>query len=102
LSASERLRSELASALGRGWLDASELVFSWRRGRLEARDPLAEEWEPPSVFEREERDRWRTVSGDEESEQLRLEGDVGGGRVVRMFWATYLLTREPTTFGGAS
>jgi YD repeat-containing protein len=91
---------EIASALGRWWLEGAELVFSWRRGRLEARDPLDEEWEPASVFEREERDRWRTVSGDEHGEQLRLERDADG-RIVRMFWATYLLTREPTTFGGA-
>jgi CubicO group peptidase (beta-lactamase class C family) len=90
---------EIATALGRWWLEGSELVFHWRNGRLEAAEGDAEEWEPPAVFARERDDLWRTVSGPEHGEQLRLERD-GDGRVVKMYWATYLLTREPTPFGG--
>jgi CubicO group peptidase (beta-lactamase class C family) len=91
--------AELASALGRWWLEGDELVFSWRRGRLEARDALGESWEPPSVFEQEHGDLWRTVSGPEHGEQLRLERDADG-QIARMYWAGYLLTRAPRPFGG--
>jgi hypothetical protein len=41
---------------------------------------------------------WRTAAGPERGERLRLERD-GDGAVRCMFWATYLLTREPTVFG---
>jgi CubicO group peptidase (beta-lactamase class C family) len=91
--------AEIASALGRWWIEGSELVFRWRKGRLEARDAEAEDWRPPAVFTQENGDLWRTVSGPEHGEQLRLERD-DEGNVARMFWATYLLTREPTVFGG--
>jgi CubicO group peptidase (beta-lactamase class C family) len=90
---------EIASALGRWWLEGTELVFAWRGGKLEARESGAEDWEPPAVFRAESADLWRTVSGPEHGEQLRLERD-DAGRIVRMFWATYLLTREATPFGG--
>jgi CubicO group peptidase (beta-lactamase class C family) len=90
---------EIASALGRWWIEGAELVFRWRKGRLEAREEGAEDWEPPAVFEPDSRDLWRTVSGPEHGEQLRLERDAEGN-VVRMYWATYLVTREPTVFGG--
>ncbi|MFN2628502.1 MAG: serine hydrolase domain-containing protein [Gaiellaceae bacterium] len=90
--------AEIASALGRWWLEGSELVVHWRKGRLEATFSHAEEWEPPSIFERETHDLWRTVSGGERGEQLRIERDPAG-QIVRMFWATYLLTRDAATFG---
>ena len=91
---------EIASALGRWWIEGTELVFRWRKGRLEAREEGAEDWEPPAVFEPKSGDLWRTISGPEHGEPLRLERD-GDGNVARMFWATYLLTREPTVFGGS-
>jgi Beta-lactamase len=90
--------AELATALGRWWLEGSEFVFSWRDGTLEARSALDEDWTPPAVFEREDGDHWRTVSGPEHGERLRLERDEQGN-VARMYWATYVLTREPTPFG---
>jgi CubicO group peptidase (beta-lactamase class C family) len=90
---------EIESALGRWWLEGSELVFRWTNGRLEAREAGDEDWRPSAVFAQEEGDRWRTISGPEHGEQLRLERDADG-RIVRMLWATYLLTREPTVFGG--
>jgi len=90
--------AEIASALGRWWLEGHEIVFHWRKGRLEARYEGSEDWEPPAVFERAEDDRWRTISGPEHGELLRLERGGDGG-IGRMYWATYLLTREPTPFG---
>jgi CubicO group peptidase (beta-lactamase class C family) len=93
--------AEIDSALGRWWLEGSEVVFSWRKGRLEARYPEQEEWQRSAVFEPLGDDRWRTASGWERGEQLRLErGD--DGTVQRMFWATYLLTRDPAVFGSHS
>jgi CubicO group peptidase (beta-lactamase class C family) len=91
---------ELETVLGRWWTEGSEVVFSWKRGRLEARMPDAPKWAAPAVFEREDDDRYRTVSGPERGEWLRLVRDPDG-RVVRMYWATYPLTREPRTFGRA-
>jgi CubicO group peptidase (beta-lactamase class C family) len=89
---------EIASALGRWWLEGTEMVFRWTKARLETRDADAEDWEPASVFRKEADDLWRTVSGPEHGEQLRIERGADG-RVVRMYWATYLLTRDATPFG---
>jgi CubicO group peptidase (beta-lactamase class C family) len=81
--------------LGLWFLEGSEAVFRWRGGKLEVRFPDVPEWRPPSVFVRESDDRWRTESGAEQGEALRIERD-GDGSVVRMIWAGYPVTREPT------
>jgi hypothetical protein len=89
---------EIASMLGRWWSEGSETVFSWRRGKLEAR--LAT-WAPerePSVFEPEGEDRYRVVSGRERGETLRVVRDESG-EVVRLYWATYPFARTPEVFG---
>jgi hypothetical protein len=75
-------------------MEASQLVFRWREERLEARSPEDLEWEPSSVFERETEDHWRTVSGPEQGEALRIER-APDGSVTRMVWAGYPVTREP-------
>ena len=80
--------------LGPWFLEGDEIVFRWRRGKLEARLSDLPDWRPPSVFVREGDDRWRTESGMEQGEALRLERD-DAGRVVRMIWAGYPVTREP-------
>jgi CubicO group peptidase (beta-lactamase class C family) len=91
---------EFASALGRWWSEGSELVFVWREGKLQARESTpAREW-PPAVFEPEGEDVFRTVSGRERGELLRLVRDEHG-TVIRMYWATYPLTRTPEVFGSA-
>jgi CubicO group peptidase (beta-lactamase class C family) len=89
-----------ADLLGIWWSEASEFVFSWTEGRLRARlrAPSAAA-RPPAVFVREGEDRWRTESGREAGEELRVVRD-GAGAVVRMHWATYAFTREPIVFGG--
>ena len=89
---------EIAPMLGRWWSEGSETIFSWRRGKLEAR--LAA-WAPerePSVFEREGDDRFRVVSGRERGETLRVVRDESG-EVTRLYWATYPFTRTPEVFG---
>ena len=39
--------------LGLWFIEASQVVISWRDGKLEARSPEVADWEPPSVFEQE-------------------------------------------------
>jgi len=84
--------------LGRWWSEGDETIFSWRRGKLEARLAGAAPEREPSVFEPEGEDRFRTVSGRERGEVLRVVRDEGG-EVVRLYWATYPFTRTPEIFG---
>ncbi len=91
---------EVLPLLGRWWSEGDETIFSWRSGKLEAR--LAEapvEW-PPSVFEPEGEDCFRTVSGRERGEVLRVVRDEQG-EVTRLYWATYPFTRTPEIFGAS-
>jgi len=87
---------ELAGVLGRWWSEGEEFVFRFHRGRLEAQLPRSVF--PPAVFERVEADAYRTVSGRERGELLRLVRDETGA-VVKMYWATYPFTRQPQIFG---
>jgi hypothetical protein len=50
------------------------------------------------VFEPIDDTTFRTVSGRERGELLRVTRDEQG-RVVKLSWATYLVTREPLGFG---
>jgi hypothetical protein len=98
--AGEAAPEQLRSALGRWWSEGAEFIFSWHDGKLEARLETAPRERPPSVFEPLGDDVFRTVSGREQGELLRL---VRGsdGTVVRMYWATYPFTRMPEVFGRA-
>jgi CubicO group peptidase (beta-lactamase class C family) len=87
-----------AQLLGRWWSEGSEFVFGWHGGHLEARVVGAPATRPPAVFAPEGDDRWRTVSGRETGELLRVVRD-GSGAVVRMHWATYGFTRDARVFG---
>jgi CubicO group peptidase (beta-lactamase class C family) len=93
--------AEIAPVLGRWWSEGHEFVFSWRRGRLEARVATAPPERAPSVFEPDGDDRFRTISGDERGELLRVVRDEGGD-VVKLYWATYPFTRAPEVFGTRS
>ena len=84
----------VAPLLGIWFMEASQLVFRWREGRFEARYVGQLDWEPSAVFERETDDRWRTISGPEHGEALRIERGEDGS-VTRMIWAGYPVTREP-------
>jgi CubicO group peptidase (beta-lactamase class C family) len=80
--------------LGTWFIEATQVDLRWRDGKLEARSPSDAAWEPPAIFERESDDRWRTVSGPERGEALRIERGPDGS-VTRMIWAGYPVTREP-------
>ena len=85
---------DVAPMLGIWFMEAARLIVRWREGKLEARFDGTLDWEPSSVFERETDDRWRTASGPEQGEALRIERGASGS-IARMVWAGYPLTREP-------
>jgi CubicO group peptidase (beta-lactamase class C family) len=89
---------DIAGVLGRWWTEGSEFVFSWRGGKLEARSAAATAKAPPATFEQLGPDLFRTASGRERGEPLRVVRD-GSGEVVKLYWATYPCTRTPELFG---
>jgi CubicO group peptidase (beta-lactamase class C family) len=95
----ESVPPELEPLLGQWFSEGVEFVFSVRQGRLEAQVRRAPKGTPSSVFEPDGPDAFRTVSGRERGERLRVRRD-GEGRVVAMNWATYIFTRRPYAFGG--
>lgn len=92
--AGEPVPAEVEPILGRWWTEGEELVFSWR-GRLEAR-LVGAETRDLSVFA-PEGDGYRCVEGRERGEPLRVVRDASGS-VEKMYFATYPLRREPSTF----
>ena len=85
---------DVVAVLGIWFMEATRAVFRWREGKLEARFDGIPDWQPSSIFEREADDRWRTVSGPEHGEALRIVR-AADGSVERMVWAGYPVTREP-------
>jgi CubicO group peptidase (beta-lactamase class C family) len=85
---------DVVPLLGIWFMEASQLVFRWRDGKLEAQFADALDWQPPAVFEKETDDRWRTVSGPEHGEALKIVLDADG-TIGRLIWAGYPVTREP-------
>ncbi|MGH3423118.1 MAG: serine hydrolase domain-containing protein [Nocardioidaceae bacterium] len=90
--------AELAGLLGQWFSEGRAFTFSVRRGRLEARVDQDPDHRPPSVFARLDDDLYRTESGRETGELLRVTRDAAG-TVTRLNWATYLFSREPYAFG---
>jgi len=90
--------AELAGIIGRWYSEGSSFAFSVRQGHLEAKAAAAPEHKPASVFEQVDKDLYRTVAGRETGELLRITRDSQGD-VVKMNWATYLVTRKPLAFG---
>jgi len=89
---------ELTGVIGRWYSEGRGFVFSVREGRLEARQDGAPASRAPSVFAAEDADRYRTESGRERGELLRVTRDAAGA-VDRLHWATYVFTRAPLGFG---
>ena len=87
--------------LGRWWTEGSEIVLSWREGRLRAELIDAPPYLRVSWLAPESDDRWRVVEGRELGEALRVVRDDSGAP-VKLYLATYPLTRAPTAFGEAS
>ena len=93
----EQVPEQLAGLLGPWWSEGTEFVFSWRGGRLEARSAEAGPENDPAVFEPDGDDAYRTVSGRERGEALRIVR-AEDGSVTKLYWATYPFTRDPRPF----
>ncbi|QIX27538.1 beta-lactamase family protein [Nocardioides sp. JQ2195] len=89
---------EYVGIIGRWYSEGAPFDFVVRAGRLEAHSPTAPAHKGPSVFVKEGDDLYRTESGREAGELLRVTRD-STGRVTKMNWATYVVTREPLAFG---
>jgi CubicO group peptidase (beta-lactamase class C family) len=88
----------LVPLLGRWWSEGSGFNFQVRAGHLEARLDGAPTARPPAVFEPCGTDLFRTVSGREQGELLRIDR-APDGAVAGLHWAGYPFTREPKPFG---
>ena len=88
----------LRPLLGRWWSEGHEFVFFHRDGKLRARLEPPVPGSEPAVFEPAGDDRFRTVSGRENGEWLRVVRNEGGA-VTKLYWATYAFTRDPQVFG---
>jgi hypothetical protein len=89
---------DLAGVLGTWFSEGSPFVFSVRNGTLQATAQGAPDWKPPAVFEKVSTDIYRTISGRETGELLRITRDPEGTPTT-LHWATYLCTRSPLAFG---
>jgi CubicO group peptidase (beta-lactamase class C family) len=89
---------EVAELLGIWWTEGIPFVFWWEDGRLRARPTESEKPRAVSVFEVDGADRFRVAEGRERGELLRVVRDSAGG-IVKLYWATYPVTRQPSTFG---
>jgi CubicO group peptidase (beta-lactamase class C family) len=89
---------EVEELLGVWWTEGTPFVFWWEDGRLRARPAESDRPRAVSVFEPAGRDGFRVSEGRERGELLRVVRDTDG-TVARLYWATYPVTRTPTTFG---
>jgi CubicO group peptidase (beta-lactamase class C family) len=94
----EAAPEELAGVLGRWWSEGHEVVFSYRGGKLESYFVDARLDLGRSVYEREGPDLYRVARGYERGELLRIVRDENG-EPVKLYFATYPVTRTPKTFG---
>jgi CubicO group peptidase (beta-lactamase class C family) len=88
---------EVAELLGVWWTEGTPFVFWWEHGRLRARPAESEKRRAVSVFEPAGRDLFRVAEGREHGELLRVVRDDEGA-VAKLYWATYPVTRAPSTF----
>jgi CubicO group peptidase (beta-lactamase class C family) len=89
---------DLTGVLGTWFSEGSPFIFSVREGALQAVPQGAPDWKPPAVFEKLSEDVYRTTSGREVGELLRITRDATGTPTT-LHWATYLCTRQPLAFG---
>ncbi|NNG38010.1 beta-lactamase family protein [Flexivirga sp. ID2601S] len=89
---------ELKPLVGQWFSEGTEFTFAIADGKLTARLAQVSTIQPPSVFEREGDDTYRTVSGRERGERLVIRRREDGS-IRQLNWATYRFTREPLSFG---
>ncbi|MGN6325370.1 serine hydrolase domain-containing protein [Pseudolysinimonas sp.] len=91
----------LEPLVGLWFSEGAPFTFRIRSGRLEAVVGGPESSSPPSVFEPDGTDAFRTVAGRERGERLTVRRRPDGS-VQALNWATYRFTREPLGFGETS
>lgn len=89
--------AEVVELLGLWWTEGTPFVFWWEGGKLRARPEESDKPRHVSVFEREGPDRFRVAEGRERGELLLVVRD-GGRAIEKLYWATYPVTRAPSTF----
>jgi hypothetical protein len=90
--------ADVEPMLGRWWTEGEEVVLTWRAGRLRLELVEGPAGLNVSWLVRDGEDSWRIVEGRELGEALRVARD-GDGAPVKLYVATYPLTRAPTVFG---
>ena len=95
--AGEAAPAEIEPLLGPWWTEGHQIVLSWRKGRLEAKLLGGVPGRDTSYLEPDGDDRFRSVEGRERGELLRVVRDAEG-EVEKLYFATYPLRREPSTF----
>ena len=80
------------------WTEGEEIVLALRRGRFRAELIGGPAGRNVSWLEPDGVDRWRVVDGRERGELLWAVRD-DAGVVTKLYFATYPLTRAPSTFG---
>jgi hypothetical protein len=95
--AGEPAPAAIEPLLGPWWTEGHQMVLSWRKGRLEAKLVGGVPGRDTSFLEPDGEDRFRSVEGRERGELLRVVRDTEGG-VEKLYFATYPLRREPSTF----
>ena len=89
---------ELDGILGQWWIEGEAMALSFRDDRFRAEMVGARSDRTVSWFEADGVDRWRVVEGRERGELLRAVRDEDG-TVTKLYFATYPMTRWPSTFG---
>ncbi len=93
--------SPVEALLGRWWSEGSEWIFRLRHGELQAVMAGAAPTDEVSRFVAEGPDSFRTVSGGERGERLRVVRGPGGA-VIKLYWATYPFLRTASPTGEAT
>jgi CubicO group peptidase (beta-lactamase class C family) len=88
---------ELEGVLGRWWSEGHEVVFSFRSGKLESLFVDSRLDLGRSVYEQEAPDVYRVAHGYERGELLRIVRN-DAGEPVKLYFATYPVTRTSETF----
>ena len=88
---------EVTELLGIWWVEGTPFVFWWEGGRLHARPTESDKLRALSTFAADGPDVFRVSEGRERGELLRIVRDPQGV-IEKLYWATYPVTREPSTF----
>lgn len=92
---------DVGQLLGRWWSEGSELVLSWRSGRLRLELVEGTPGRNVSWLVPEGEGCWRIVEGRELGELLLVVRDATGAP-VKLYVATYPLTRAPAAFADSA